>query len=161
MAIRARARTRARARSLTSPIASTRFVSTPAAPRAARRARDDRLATSLNPKDKPERPTTVISTSAWPRRSLSTPFAREEKSHTATRSRLSAPRPPTPFLVLAILPLLEIMVPFEISPRVTIVPGPHRDRVLVEMTLQTLSFLLQRRPRRRSLAPDDRLVRLP
>jgi hypothetical protein len=71
-------------------------------------ARDDTVAKSLDPKDKPARPTTVISTSAWPRRSLSTRFAREEKSHTATRSRLSAPRPP-PLLVLAILPLLEIM----------------------------------------------------
>jgi hypothetical protein len=76
---------------------------------------------------------------------FSTRFVREEKSHTATRSRLSAPRPSTPFLVLAILLLLEIMVPLEISPRVTIVSGPHRDRVLVEMTLQTVSFLLQRR----------------
>jgi hypothetical protein len=60
-------------------------------------ARDDTAAKLLNPQDKPARPTTVISTSAWPRRSLPTKFAREEKSHTATRSRLSAPQPPTPF----------------------------------------------------------------
>jgi hypothetical protein len=60
-------------------------------------ASNDTVAKSLNPKDKPARPTTVISTSAWPRRSFSTRFAREEKSHTATRSTLSATRPPTPF----------------------------------------------------------------
>jgi hypothetical protein len=92
----------------------------------------------------------VISTSAWPRSSLSTRFAREEKSPGATRSRLSAPRPPTPFS-LAILALLEIMRPLEISPRVTIVPGPHPDRVLVEMTLQAVFFPLQRR--RNAAAP--------
>jgi hypothetical protein len=133
-------------------------VSAPAAPRRSL-ASNDRVAKSLNLKDNPVRPTTVISTSAWPLRSLSTRFAREEKSHTATRSRLSAPR--------------AARVPFcpgdTASPRNHVAlgdlssrdhgPCPHRERLLVEMTLQTVSFLLQRRPRHRSPARDDETVR--